>query len=239
MFAELLNILFPPICPLCGFHIVEAGGGEEAGLCEACLASIKRIEGPVCTVCGTPFASGAGPDHPCGMCMGSRKPFVKARSAVFYEEGAREAILSFKYGGTLTLTRPLGRIAEQALSGLVETFDVVIPVPLHNDRLRERGFNQSLLLAREVARGPGLEVDYKSLKRTRATKPQADLKTEERRKNVRGAFEVKRPERVRKKRVLLVDDVYTTGATVSECARVLKRERCKVFVLTLARAVSL
>jgi predicted amidophosphoribosyltransferase len=170
MFAELLNILFPPICPLCGFHIVEAGGGEEAGLCEACLASIKRIEGPVCTVCGTPFASGAGPDHPCGVCMGSRKPFIKARSAVFYEEGAREAILSFKYGGTLTLARPLGRIAEQALSGLVETFDVVIPVPLHKDRLRERGFNQSLLLAREVARGPGLQVDYKSLKRTRPTK---------------------------------------------------------------------
>jgi predicted amidophosphoribosyltransferase len=201
MFAELLNILFPPICPLCGFHIVEAGGGEEAGLCEACLASIKRIEGPVCTVCGTPFASGAGPDHPCGVCMGSRKPFIKA--------------------------------------GLVETFDVVIPVPLHKDRLRERGFNQSLLLAREVARGPGLQVDYKSLKRTRPTKPQADLKTEERRKNVRDAFEVKSPEGVRKKKVLLVDDVYTTGATVSECARVLKREKCKVFVLTLARAVSL
>jgi ComF family protein len=117
----------------------------------------------------------------------------------------------------------------------IKGFDVVIPVPLHKQRLKERGFNQSLLLAREVARVFGLEVDYRSLKRIRPTRPQVDLKPDERKKNVKGAFDVKSPERVRGRRVLLVDDVFTTGATVSECARVLKKAGAEVYVLTLAR----
>jgi ComF family protein len=116
-------------------------------------------------------------------------------------------------------------------------FDAVIPVPLHKDRLKKRGFNQSLLLAREVARGFRIEVDYKSLKRTLPTRPQVDLKTDERRKNVRGAFEVKRAERVCGRRVVLVDDVFTTGATVRECSKVLKKAGARVYVLTLARVV--
>lgn len=265
MLGQVLNIIFPRICPLCGLALVEAGRGQEegaeeaggvggvgeiggaGGFCRACEGTIKKIQGPVCTICGKPFASSAtaagGQDHPCGQCMQGAPPFLKARSAVFYEEGVKDAIISFKYHGRLTLARPLGRMTADALPGLVEAtpllpevpFDVVMPVPLHKERLKQRGFNQSLLLAREVAGALGLSVDYKSLKRIRPTAPQAELKSDERRKNVRGAFEVKSPARVRAKKVLLIDDIYTTGATVGECARVLKKEKCKVFVLTLAR----
>jgi ComF family protein len=256
MLGKVLNILFPPICPLCG------GGLSEGGLCRACLGTIKEVHGPVCTLCGIPFATGAGADHLCGVCLESSQPFQKARSAVLYEGAALEAIHRLKYGGRLTLARPLGRIACGAVSRLPDgtddrfkspghissdgkiqrspssgTFDVVVPVPLHKGRLKERGFNQSLLIAREVATGLGAEVDYRSLRRIRPTRPQVDLKTDERRKNVRGAFGVIRPERVRRKRVVLVDDVFTTGATVRECAKVLKRAGAEVYVLTLARVV--
>jgi ComF family protein len=149
-----------------------------------------------------------------------------------------EAISRLKYGGLTRLARPLGNLlAEyQDPDFKLSENDLVIPVPLHTRRLRERGFNQSLLLARQVSRRRSIPLNFTALQRARQTQPQTQLSGPERRKNVRGAFEVRKREAVKGKRILLIDDVFTTGATVQECAYVLREAGAtEVQVLTLAR----
>ncbi len=240
--ASLLDILFPSLCPVCGGGMDRGDGGEGGpGFCRECTGGITGISGAVCTVCGIPFQSEDGPDHTCGECIGRRVPFVRARSAVVYDGAALEAIHRFKYRGEFSLAVPLGRMIAEAAARLdTGGFDLVVPVPLHSARLRERGFNQSLLLAREVAKTFSSEVDCLSLKRTRMTRPQIELKGEERRKNVKGAFELTGEGgdgEFKGKSVLLVDDVFTTGATARECSTILKRAGAEVFVATVARVV--
>jgi ComF family protein len=147
----------------------------------------------------------------------------------------------FKYGRKVSLGKPLGRLMARGSGGFLGecAVDTVLPVPLHPKRLRWRGFNQSVLLAKEVSRVFNIPMDPFTLYRTRETAPQTQLDEEERKKNVRGAFSLRPENPVKGKRLLLVDDVYTSGATVNECSRVLKRaEAREVFVLTLARTVS-
>lgn len=146
-----------------------------------------------------------------------------------------EAIQRFKYHGDIKLAAPLGRFWEKIdFEDLF--FEAIIPVPLHPNRLRERGFNQALLLGKILGRTINKKVFPRALRRIRNTIPQVQLDHGEREKNVRGAFVVREPQKILDKRLLLVDDVFTTGATVNECARVLKKSGAKeVFVLTLAR----
>lgn len=176
-----------------------------------------------------------------------------------------EAIHRFKYNGKTSLAKPLGQLLTKGFSNPVRSlhaeshgkstesifdtetsnganngYDLIVPVPLHRTRIKERGFNQALLLARELAETYSLPVDYIRLKRIRPTDPQTGLKGKERMKNVRGAFAVEYGRFFEDKNVLLIDDVYTTGATVSECCRVLKKAGAKnTDVLTLARVASL
>ena len=153
-----------------------------------------------------------------------------------------EAVCSFKYRGAFSLTSPLTKELVRAARPLLSEGFIVMPVPLHGARLRERGYNQSLLLARGLVRALSefsLELDFLTLKRTRLTRPQAELDKAERTGNVKGAFELTAPSLVRGRDVLLIDDVYTTGATVAECSKVLKKAGARVSVLTLARAVRL
>lgn len=155
---------------------------------------------------------------------------------MIYSDATAKAIHRFKYNKDTTFSRALGSI----ISGYpaLEGFNVIIPVPLHIDRLRERGFNQSLLLARAVGKRHGVPVAPFLLKRTRSTEPQVNLSGKERKINVKGAFEVQG--NVRGRSILLIDDVYTTGATVSECSKVLRKSGAKeVCVLTLARTAEL
>jgi ComF family protein len=145
----------------------------------------------------------------------------------------------FKYGRKVSLGKPLGRLmargCEEFLSAL--RADLIVPVPLHPKRLRWRGFNQSVLLARQVSRAYATPMDLFVLARCRETPPQTQLSEEERRKNMRGAFAVNARTSIKEKTILLVDDVYTSGATVNECSRALRRAGAKgVYVLTLARA---
>jgi len=151
-----------------------------------------------------------------------------------------EAIQRFKYGSETQLISSLGALLSSFAKGLVPgppTADfLTVPVPLHMRRLRQRGFNQSLLLARVVATDLGTQLDYLSLIRTRHTRAQTGLRKEERRKNVKDAFSVKYPEIIEGKKLLLVDDVFTTGYTLNECARSLKKSGAIVVIcLTLAR----
>ena len=231
MFKALLDIIFPPVCLLCGESSLKKG------FCEACLMLIEkeRITTPICSTCGTPFLSPKGVDHECGRCLKERPHFKAARSAFVYDGRLLDAIHRFKYGGDTSLAVPLAR---SALGALDQSNDcLVVPVPLHPLRLKARGFNQSLLIARELARLTAFPLSYSNLKRARDTGQQVGLKSVERNKNVAGAFILQDPIAFKGKKALLVDDVITTGATINECARLLKLAGAEVFALTVARTV--
>lgn len=231
MLHSLLDIILPRVCLLCGH------GALTDGLCAACAAALleKRICTPMCVVCGMPFPESSGPDRACGECLKKTPLFKAARSALACEGAVLDAVHRFKYAGEVNLARPLGNFASLASPGFVP--HVIVPVPLHPRRLKERGFNQSLLLAREVSRSISAPVDYSGLRRTRHTEQQASLTAVQRRENVAGAFSVKEPGAFKDRLVLLVDDVYTTGATIRECASALRKDGAEVVALTLARAV--
>lgn len=231
--GALLDLAFPPICPLCRARL---GAGRRDPLCGACWRALERIREPVCRLCGLPLTI----PGLCGACRRRRPVFTYARAAARYGDVVREALHAFKFGGRRALAAPLGDLlAAPGPGALPESApDLLLPVPLHPRRRRERGFNQSLLLARRVGRAWSLPVRSDILRRTAATTPQTDLSAQARSANVRGAFALRRPELVAGRHVVLVDDILTTGATVGECARVLREAgAATVGVLTVARVV--
>jgi len=233
----LLDLLYPPRCEACGRLRAEP-------ICTECAAKIEFVRPPMCKVCGEPFDPLAKGAPRCQRCRTGRRPFARARSAVYYDGPIVQAIYRFKYYGQMVLGPRLGKLMAEALgdgaAGIAaDAVDVICPVPLHSSRLRERGFNQSELLAEEVA--AALDKPLKALlERTRPTLPQVDLPVESRRANVRDAFAPRLQEVIAGQRVLLVDDLFTTGATLSECARALRRaDAAEVTVFTLARPLPL
>jgi len=234
---SLIDFFFPPQCPFCGRVL---GGSAANRPCPLCLAQIKLFDHPRCPCCGLGFVTEQGEDHLCAGCLTEERYFTTARAIGPYEGLMKEAIPRFKYHGAIRLAKPLGLLlAEyQDPDFPFSEFDLILAVPLHRRRLRQRGFNQATLLARRVSRAHSIPLDSTSLLRTRFTEPQTQLSGPERLKNIRGAFKVFRPEIIVGKHILLIDDVFTTGATVQECAKVLLKGRAKqVDVLTLARAL--
>lgn len=232
----LLDFFFPPKCPLCG---ETAGTDPHYHPCPACLSRVRFLSSPRCPRCGIGFDSPSEVDHLCSECLTQERYFTRARAVCLYEGLIAEAISRYKYGGVTRLARSLSSfLAEyQDPEFPFSDFDLLLPVPLHPQRLRERGFNQSLLLARHFSRKHSISLNFIALQRSRFTHPQTQLSGSERQTNVRGAFQVKKPEMVVGKRVLLIDDVFTTGATVRECSKALLKAGAKqVDVLTLARA---
>jgi ComF family protein len=205
-----------------------------------------RIGPPWCACCGLPFVTFAGPGPPaaapggpagfCGACAGAPPPWDYARAAAQYVDPLRMALGAFKFDGQRALARPLADLlVEQCGAGLPSDVDALVPVPLGRARERERGFNQAALLAERLGRALGLPVRG-WLGRTRPTRPQSELGAAERRGNVRNAFSARSA--VTGRHVVVVDDVLTTGATASECARVLRQAGARaVGVLTVARVV--
>jgi ComF family protein len=200
----------------------------------------------LCRVCGRPFFDATGDDHLCGACLTRSPYYFSARAWACYPRDQtdghplRQVVQKFKYGRKVSLGRPLGRLMTAGLAEFLNDceVDVIVAVPLHPKRLRWRGFNQSVLLAREVSRAYGVPLDLSLLTREKETQPQTQLSEDERRSNVRGAFSVHGKEAINGKKILLVDDVYTSGATVNECSRVLMKARAQeVHVITLARAI--
>lgn len=234
-----LDLLFPPFCPLCHLRLGER---RRDPLCGSCWEGLERLLPPYCRSCGRPFPrfERAGPPEgsPCEACRRRRPRFSYARAVTLYGERVREALHVLKFRGRTTMAQPLGDLLAEAGSSMVPVKDVdcLVPVPLHPSREAERGFNQSVLLARRVGRRWGIPIEAKVLRRQRSTRPQTDLDADERRANVKGAFELRRPDAVEGRHVLLVDDVLTTGATAAECARVLLNGgAATVGVLTVAR----
>jgi len=243
-FDWLVDWLYPPRCRACAqaFH-----GRDAEYFCAGCWDKIRLVSHPVCNVCGRPFPDASGGDHACGVCLARPPHFARAWSWACYprEEAEnhplRQAVQRFKYGRKVSLGKPLGRLMARGCGDFLRecNADVIIPVPLHPKRLRWRGFNQALLLARQVSKVYGIDADPYVLRRIKETPPQTQLNEEERRRNVRGAFGLAPGRSVEGLKVLLVDDVFTSGATVNECSRTLSRSGARqVFVVTLARAVS-
>jgi len=256
--------LFPAVCIHCRrFLHPEAAGvvlkafqsdstlSKDAffGLfCAACMEEIRLIRSPKCSVCGVPFWGDGETDHVCGHCEIQPRPFVSAEALGVYDGPLRSAVHALKYDGKLRVARILGRALYRhfTASRLKHTVDMIVPVPLHPVRLRKRGFNQSILLirgwdkwlARDEQGGCSPVIRFEALRRIRNTRPQMSLGRKERQTNIIGAFDVHPRVSVEGKRVLLVDDVLTTGATVAECATVLlKAGAAKVDVLTVARTI--
>lgn len=233
----IIDLIFPPRCAACDDLLEQH---DALPFCPSCLAGIRFIRSPLCPRCGTPFEAAEGEDHLCGDCLTTERPYTVARSVARYQGALLTAIHRFKYRGKIGIGTVLGRIMADFAAEIwdMKAFERIVPVPLHRKRLRERGFNQSVILARTLSKRFGMPLDFTSLKRQSPTPPQVGLGREARAVNVQGAFTVSHPERIAGRKILLVDDVYTTGSTLEECARVLSRAGAKtVGVLTLARAV--
>jgi len=214
---------------------------------------MRPIAGGLCAICGerlfSPYAVAAAAGEPrCGLCRRVEPLFARAVAYGSYESGLRELIHLLKFGGVRPAANVLGRMLAEAIAAFEPEFHqegvALVPVPLHRTRLRQRGFNQAELIARAAIRisplRDRLHLCAGVLERTRETASQIGLTSHQRRENLRGAFAVAQPELVKGREVLVVDDVYTTGATVSECVRVLRRAGAtKVWVATVARTLKI
>ncbi|MDR6759667.1 ComF family protein [Mycoplana sp. BE70] len=231
----LVDFVYPPTCPGC-----QVAVGRHAGICGPCWSSLRFIERPYCEVLGMPFSQDLGPEILSADAIANPPPFARLRSAVVHDGLARTLVHGLKYRDRTEMAPMMAAWMVRAGADLVEACDVIVPVPLHRYRLFMRKFNQSGELARAIARQTGKPLVIGALRRTRRTRQQVGLSAAARQDNVQGAFAVTPFGKAELfgKRVLLVDDVYTTGATVSAAARALKRGgAAEIGVLTFARAL--
>jgi len=215
-------------------------------LCPSCITDFSPVTPPFCTQCGRKFDNRSVTNHQCGDCIQNKIVCQKIRSTGSYNGALKSVIHGLKYKNKVQLSRPLGRLLFLSFMKYydIETIDTIIPIPLHISRLKQRGFNQALLLLKEW---PDLfaemhsdrfaQIDFKNLVRYRKTISQTGLGKEKRKQNVKNAFAVTDTTEIVGKHILLVDDVFTTGSTCQECAKTLIKNGAKnVSVLTLARA---
>ena len=229
----LVDGVLPPRCLACG-TVVD----EPDALCGRCWGAMTFFAPPWCAVCGLPFPHPMGEGAVCADCARERASWNRARSVMRYDKHSRRLVLALKHGDRTHLAKALGGWMHRAGSDIFDRVDFIVPVPLHWTRLFARRYNQAGLLAHAIhaAGGPPVAPDW--LVRRRRTPSQGRLGVLARARNVRGAFVLRPGRSVKGKRLVLVDDVLTTGATVEECARVLRRGGAGfVGVLTLARAL--
>jgi ComF family protein len=243
----LFATLFPSDCRLCGSPLTNI---SRLPVCRVCLSDMRPMAGGRCSICGERLASVhlfplEQSEACCGLCPRLEPWFAKAVAYGSYYGGLRELIHLLKYQQVRPAARVLGRMLAETITGLeslwIQRPVAIVPVPLHPSKLRRRGFNQSELICREalkVGESGHLAMRVGVLQRRRETQSQTGLTRHQRRENIRGAFAVARPEKIVGCEILLVDDVFTTGTTVSECARVLRRAGAsKVYVATVARTL--
>ena len=232
---RVVDLLLPPRCLACG-EIVSADGA----LCPTCWSKVAFIAAPCCRRCGVPFSFDPGAGAECGECVRRPPPFERARAALRYDDASRPLILGFKHADRTHAAPAFAAWMARAAGPLLAEADVIVPVPLHWTRLVRRRYNQAALLALALGRIGARPVVPDALVRRRRTPSQGRLRRLGRFRNVAGAFAVdpRRADRIAGRRVLLVDDVLTTGATVEACIRALRGAGATaVDVLTLARVV--
>lgn len=245
---SLFSVIFPTRCSICSGEVASAGG---LGVCHNCWSEVESWQGTCCERCGLPIISERASDSAqilCGACRADDRSFDLARVFGIYRGNLRFLILQLKFRRRERLGRRLGAFLMhpwEDLEGFIEDESpLIVPVPLFQLRERERGFNQAHRLAEGLRHcisrmpdGRELRIEDGLLRRTRPTLPQAGLRYKARKENVQGAFDVARPQCLRGRQVVLVDDVMTTGATLSACAKALKKGgAARVFALALARA---
>ena len=232
-----LGLVYPEVCQLCG----EARATPaESYVCRRCRAGVRMIQAPLCDRCGLPFQGAICSSFECSNCKDADFHFAYARSAAVARDPLLEVIHRYKYRQALWFEPLLGELLITAavpdLSG--GEWDWIVPVPLHPTKHRERGFNQAERLARRLSAATGLPLRTRVLRRTAPTQTQTLLTRGERRQNVRKAFALRGRPDLENRRIVLVDDVFTTGATTGECARVLRKSgAAEVCVWTVARGI--
>jgi ComF family protein len=237
----LASVLFAAPCRICDRVLTNA---SRIPICEACLAGFERIVDPMCLCCGRPFVSAAAAEERqplCRLCRVNFYAFDRARSFAIYDDGLSEAIVLLKYEEVTRLGSWFAdRLAEIVFHASAEwRADVIVPVPLHRERQHERGYNQAELIARPLAKRLNLKLEPRLLVRTKPRPAQLVLSRTEHWKSVRGAYATHEGRQVDNLRVLLVDDVLTTGATLDACARALKKAGASVILgLTVGRVRS-
>ncbi len=218
IFQNILNFVYPPVCPLCNAPVSEHGV-----LCADCWTAVNWIDGPKCSCCGYPFIAGYDFDKDtlCPICASGKNELDWIRSACVYDDASKQIMLPFKHCGKIKYARFMANAMIWALRDIdTHNIDVVMPVPLAWRRLFHRGYNQASLLARPIAHAMGVGIDYDSVHR-KYRQDMGHKTSAQRAKNIRGVFTVKNPDKIRGKHILLVDDVMTSGATFSELHRVL------------------
>ena len=231
MLKSIINFILPPLCPMCNHPVDEANM-----LCAHCFKELHFITRPYCQRCGNPFEFDIKGDGVCAACLKQEPPYHMARSVLVYNEGAKKLILPFKHADRTDLTGLLCQFLLKEYSDLITEADIIIPVPLHITRLLLRHYNQAALLAHRLAKVKHRRYEPNILKRVRATPSQGHMNAKERKQNVHKAFAILNPKKIVNKKILLVDDVMTTGATVEECTKILLNAGAnRVDVLTLCR----
>ncbi len=239
LLRNILNFILPPRCLICG-KVLE----DNKGLCNSCIDKIEFINGNICYCCGHPLTSPMLVSHNkhqlCGKCLKTHKKIFRlSRSACVYDDFSKKLILDFKFYDKTDLSSFLAKMLYVCGKDIFDAgVDIIIPIPLHYTRLIKRRYNQSSLLAKELSKLTNIPVDYNSVIKKRQTRPQVECKGYERLKNLRGAFEVKDASNLKDKRVLLIDDVLTTGSTLKECTEaILKSKPKSVDWLTVTRVI--
>jgi len=231
------SFLYPDVCQLCGDARATSG---QSYLCDGCRSRVRFIQAPFCERCGLPWEGDLTTPFECSNCREMEFDFSSARSAVAARGNVREVIHRYKYQRAFWFEKYLvdllvGQAGPELRAG---KWDLIVPIPLHSRKLREREFNQSARVARRLGAATGLPVNEGLLRRVLPTATQTRLSRTERRENVRRAFALRGPARLNGRRVVLVDDVFTTGATSSACAGVLRRAgAADVCVWTIARGI--
>ncbi|MGD1016373.1 MAG: ComF family protein [Roseiarcus sp.] len=230
-----LDALYPPTCIAC-----RAATGEADALCPACWRAIRFIERPYCDRLGTPFVEDLGAGVLSPQAIADPPAFRRARAVARFEDGpARRLVHRLKYSDRGELARPLGAWMARAGADLLAEADAIVPVPLHPFRLWTRRFNQAAALARAIAQRTGKPFEPQALQRVKATRSQVGLSREQRAENVQGAFRASPGAPIRGRRIVLVDDVLTSGATANAAARALLRAGASgVDLLVFARVVT-
>ncbi len=232
-YGVVIDLVLPPRCPGC--RAIVAGDGR---FCLGCWQQLQFITAPHCARCGTPFAHDMGAAAECGQCLAEPPRFAAARAAMVYGGPARKMLLALKHGDRQHLARVMAPHMARAAGSMLTGDALIVPVPLHWRRLWTRGFNQAALLGQALAKSSGLPIAVDALQRVKPTPASQNMGRTARAANVRGAFRVADRAVIAGRRIVLVDDVMTSGATANACARLLRRAGAKqVDVLTFARAV--
>jgi len=238
LMRALADLVLPRTCPFCETGPTPA---PDQALCPACRDTLHEITPPLCQKCGLPVQTldADGPEF-CGRCLSSPRAFGIARYGFSYEEALRIAILRFKYYGVLSLGPTLAALLVDAFDRHFDrqAYDLIVPMPIHSRRVVQRGFNQAVVLADGLSAAVGIPVDRTSFRKVKDTPPQVGLTESQRAANLRGSFAISRPGRLNGRRILLVDDVSTTGSTIAHATRTISRaDPAKLDVLVLALRV--